>query len=72
MITYLNYHILPFSVIATKSDKLSRMKQKERVRSIASAYALGEDNVIPVSGLTGDGKEKLLSKISQIVSVARR
>ena len=72
MITSLNYHILPFSVIATKSDKLSRMKQKERVRSIASAYALGEDNVIPVSGLTGDGKEKLLSKISQIVSVARR
>ena len=71
MVTYLNYHILPFSVIATKCDKLSRMKQKERVRAIASAYALGEDNVIAVSGLTGDGKDKLLSKISQILSVAR-
>lgn len=70
MVTYLNYHILPFSVVATKSDKLSRMKQKERVRTIANAYALGEDNVIAVSGLTGDGKEKLLAKISHIVSLA--
>lgn len=70
MVTYLNYHILPFSVVATKSDKLSRMKQKERVRTIANAYALGEGNVIAVSGLTGDGKEKLLAKISHIVSFA--
>lgn len=26
MISYLNYHILPFTVLATKCDKLSRMK----------------------------------------------
>ena len=67
MLTYLNYYILPFTVIATKCDKLSRMKQKERVRAVANAYGLGVDNVIAVSGLTGEGKEKLLAKISQIV-----
>ena len=67
MLTYLNYYILPFTVIATKCDKLSRMKQKERVRSVANAYGLGVDNVIAVSGLTGEGKEKLLAKISQIL-----
>ncbi len=67
MVTYLNYHILPFTVIATKCDKLSRMKQKERVRAVANAYGLGADNVIAVSGLTGEGKDKLLAKISEIV-----
>ena len=67
MLTYLNYYILPFTVIATKCDKLSRMKGKERVRAVANAYGLGVDNVISVSGLTGEGKEKLLSKISQII-----
>lgn len=67
MVTYLNYHILPFTVIATKCDKLSRMKQKERVRAVANAYGLGVDNVLSVSGLTGDGKEALLKKINEVI-----
>lgn len=67
MVTYLNYHILPFTVIATKCDKLSRMKQKERVRAVANAYGLGVDNVISVSGLTGEGKEALLKKINEVI-----
>ncbi len=63
MVTYLNYYILPFTVIATKSDKLSRMKRKERVRAVANAYGLGIDNVISVSGLTGEGKNCLKKSI---------
>lgn len=69
MVTYLNYYILPFTVIATKSDKLSRMKQKERVKAVANAYGLGIDNVISVSGLTGEGKDKLLAKINTVISL---
>ena len=67
MINFLNYHILPFTVIATKSDKLSRMKGKERVRKVAQGYGLGEGNVIAVSGLTGEGKDALLKKIESIL-----
>lgn len=67
LISFLNYHILPFTVIATKSDKLSRMKVKERMRQIANAYGLGVDNVIATSGLSGDGKDELLKKIEQIL-----
>ena len=70
MLSFLNYHIIPFTVIATKSDKLSRMKIKERVREIARSLSLGEGNVIPVSGETGAGKDELLSKITQIVAQA--
>ena len=69
MISFLNYHILPFTVIATKSDKLSRMKIKERVRKIANGYGLGEGNVIAVSGLSGEGKDELLKRIEQILEV---
>lgn len=67
MIAFLNYHIVPFTVIATKSDKLSRMKIKERVRTVANAYGLGVDNVIATSGLNGDGKDELLKKIETII-----
>ncbi len=69
MVAYLNYHILPFTVIATKSDKLSKMKRKERTRKIAQAFGLGEGNVIAVSGFTGEGKEDLIKKIAQIISL---
>lgn len=69
MISYLNYHILPFTVLATKCDKLSRMKGKERVKKVAQGFGLGEDNVIPVSGLTGEGKEALLKKIEQVIKI---
>ena len=68
-ITFLNYHIIPFSVIATKSDKLSRMKIKERVKKIATGFSLGEGNVIAVSGLSGDGKENVLAKIEHVLNI---
>ena len=71
MVEFLNYHVIPFTVIATKSDKLSRMKAKERVRAVANAYGLGEGNVLAVSGTTGDGKEELLKKISDILEAKR-
>ncbi len=69
MVTFLNYHIIPFTVVATKSDKLSRMKGKERVRAVANAYGLGEGNVFAVSGLTGEGKDELLKKIAAILAL---
>ena len=69
LVDFLNYHIIPFSVIATKSDKLSRMKAKERRRAIASQFALGEDNVAVVSSATGEGKADVLSRIAQVCSI---
>lgn len=67
MLTFLNFHTIPFTVIATKCDKLSRMNRKERVRAVANACGLGADNVLAVSGQTGEGKEALLQKISEIL-----
>ena len=66
---YLRYHSIPFTVIATKSDKLSRMKAKERVRKVAQGFGLGTDNVIAVSGTTGEGKEELLKKIGEFLGL---
>lgn len=71
MISYLNYHVLPFTVIATKSDKLSKMKRRERLLAVANAYGLGVDNVLAVSGMTGEGKDELLKKITDITVTAK-
>ncbi len=69
MVEFLNYHILPFTVIATKSDKLSRMQQRARSRAVANAFGLGEANVIAVSGLTGEGKDDLIKRIRTVCSL---
>lgn len=68
LVDFLNYHIIPFSVIATKSDKLSKMKVKERKRAIAHGFGLGEGNVIVTSAETREGKNELLEKISQVIA----
>ena len=45
------------------------MKQKERVRAVANALGLGADNVIAVSGTTGEGRDALLARIAQAAGV---
>lgn len=66
LLNFLYHYNIPFTVIATKCDKLSRMKAKERVRAVANAFGLGADNVIATSGTTGEGKDALLARIAQI------
>lgn len=70
MVEFLVYHNIPFTVVATKCDKLSRMKVKERTRAVALAFGLGVDNVIATSGTSGLGKDTLLARIAQICASA--
>lgn len=70
MINFLNYHIIPFTVVATKADKLSRMKVKENVRKVAAGFKIGEANVVAVSSQTRFGKEAVLERIEAILSLA--
>lgn len=71
MMEYLHYHTIPFSVIATKSDKLSRMQQKAAVKTVAAGLKLGEANIIPFSSETGAGKEDVLNKIESVLTLLK-
>ena len=69
MIEYLHYHILPFTVVLTKADKLSKMKLKEHKKAIAADLYLGEGNLLATSAETGYGKDEVLSKIAQVIQI---
>jgi GTP-binding protein len=69
MIEYLHYNVLPFTVILTKADKLSKMKLKEHKKAIAADLYMGENNLLATSSETGYGKEEVLQKIGQILEV---
>lgn len=67
MIEYLHFHTLPFTVVLTKTDKLSRMKVKEHIKAIAADLYLGEQNLLATSAETGAGKTDVLNKIYQVI-----
>ena len=70
MIEFLNYNILPFTVVLTKADKLSKMKLKEHIKAIAADLYLGEQNLLATSAETGYGKEAVLAKIQSVIQTA--
>lgn len=68
MIQYLYTVRLPFTVIATKADKLAKTRVKDAVRRVAAAFRTGEGNVIAVSNETRRGKDEVLSVLDSIVA----
>ncbi len=67
LLNYLYAYQIPFVVVATKADKLSKMKVKENVRNIATKLKLGIDDLTAVSSETGFGKDKVLSLIDEAI-----
>ena len=67
MYNYLFHNNVPFTIIATKADKLPKSQVKNRCRAIANFLKVGADNVLPVSALNKTGKEAVLDKIEQIL-----
>ena len=68
MIAYLYAAGRPFTVVATKADKLSRPKQQHARLAIAKALKIGADNVILTSSETGQGRDEVLARIEQVIT----
>lgn len=65
MYRYLYGNSVPFTVIATKADKLPKSQVKNRCRAIANFFGLGEGNVLPVSSEAKSGLDAVLDKLEQ-------
>ena len=68
MIEYLYYHIMPFTVVATKSDKLSKAAAARSIQNIAAIYKCGACNIIATSAETRGGLEKVLDRIESVIN----
>lgn len=67
MTEYLYYYRMPFTVIATKCDKLKKNALSRNISDIASALKIGRDNIIAVDA-SGTGRDSVLNKIESILS----
>lgn len=61
---------LPFVVVATKSDKLSKSQIKPHLSRIANIFKLGVDNVLAISNENKTGMEAVYTKIEQALAYA--
>lgn len=69
MINYLHSYALPFTVVATKADKLGKTRIYGRVQDIGNYLAIGGASVIATSAETGYNKDKLLDKIEHVLKI---
>ena len=66
MMAFLLYHNIPFTVVATKADKIAKSKRQSaanRNAKLAGAPPWG----LPFSSETGEGREALLARLGSIV-----
>ena len=66
MVDFLHASRIPFTVIATKADKLGKTRLKEAARRIAAACGTGEGNVIAVSAQTKRGRDEVLAVLDGV------
>ena len=68
MAQYLYYNVIPFTIITTKADKLSKAAIGRSVQGIATAYKCGIADIIVTSSETKQGLDKVLEKIENILN----
>lgn len=69
MIDFLYRRLIPFTIVATKADKLSRQKVKQNVSNIAAIYKCGSGDIVAASSVTRQGLDEVLLAVEQIVRV---
>ena len=65
MVEYLRHYDLPFTVVATKADKLSKAQRGKSLPAICRKLAVQPWEVMVYSSRDGTGKDKLLELIEE-------
>lgn len=69
LINFLRELGLPFTVVVTKADKLSRAQCATARMKIAAALGLARDNIIVTSSLKKTGRDDVLNRLSDVLGV---
>ena len=72
MVNYLYHYAVPFSLIATKSDKLSKTRIKPRLKEIATELKVGIADVTASSAENGAGKQEIFAIIEQAINAKKQ
>ena len=67
MFQYILYYAIPYTLVATKADKLARSKRRQAANACAKALG-APPYAIAYSSETGEGKEELLERMEAVIT----
>lgn len=67
MLMFMVYYNIPFTVVATKCDKLSKVQIAVHKQKIATKLKVGVDNIYAISSEKKFGAEELLTRLDQFI-----
>lgn len=70
MINYLYHYAIPFTLVATKADKLPKTKIKPQVMRLAAQLKVGIGDII-AADFNGRGKDEILSDIEKAIKISK-
>ena len=69
MVAYLHHNQIPFFVVATKADKLSKAQIQKQKQVLATGLKLGVENIVITSSLKKIGKDEVIREIDKFLSI---
>lgn len=69
MIRYLYYYRIPFTIVATKCDKLSKSAVSLQKLKLAASLKVGADDILTSSALKKTGSREVYGRIEQILAL---
>lgn len=61
---------IPFSVVATKADKLSKSQQIRSINMIAKTLGVEKNQVLPFSSANRQGREELIDHVGRVLKLS--
>lgn len=68
MVNYLRHYEIPFTVVATKADKLSKAQRSRSIPVICRTLVVQPWEVVAYSSEDGTGKDALLERIERMIA----
>lgn len=66
MVEYIRHYNIPVSIIATKSDKLSKNEQNKSIQAISRDLMINKDEIFLISSLKKTGQDEIWGRIERI------
>jgi GTP-binding protein len=67
MLDWLNHYDIPSVPVLTKSDKLSKTRQKKQLKEISNTLSADKDNFILFSAKSGQGKDEVWDAVKMLI-----
>jgi GTP-binding protein len=72
LLEWFRHYTLPFLVVMTKVDKVSRNEAGKRKHELIRFFGLTEDKIIPFSAVTGEGRERIWKRIEEAIQTGSK